>query len=129
MPADLLVDTSVWIDVFRGALPTYEAPMAEHLRGRRVAVVGQVVAELLQGMRDERDRKALHERFAGLEWLETDQEAWLLAGELAAKGRFSGKVVNLADCLIAAVAKLNGCKVITRDSDFLRLKGVDVELL
>jgi predicted nucleic acid-binding protein len=127
--ADLLVDTSVWIDVLRGAMPDFEVPLAEYLRARRVAVVGQVVAELAQGLRDRRDQEALIKGMSGLVWIDTDRPVWLLAGRLSAEARFRGRTAKLGDCVIAAAAKLNGCKVLSRDHDFLRIKGVDVELI
>jgi predicted nucleic acid-binding protein len=127
--ADLLVDTSVWIDVLRGALPASEASLARLIRARRVAVVGQVVAELIQGIRDLREQDAQLARMAGLAWLETDRRTWVLAGQLSARVRFSGRTVKLGDCVIAAAAMLNHCKLLTRDADFLRLPGLNVELI
>jgi predicted nucleic acid-binding protein len=52
-----------------------------------------------------------------------------LAGELSSQARFAGRTVQLRDCVIAAVAVLNGCTVLTRDADFLRLNGVKVRLI
>ncbi len=129
MPADLLIDTSVWIDVFRGAMPDFEASLKGHVRARRVAVVGQVVAELTQGIREKREQQALVDGMSGLVWIETGREVWLLSGQLSSQARFAGQTVKLGDCVIAAAAVLHGCTVLTRDEDFLRLKGLDVQLI
>jgi predicted nucleic acid-binding protein len=53
----ILVDSSVWIDYFRSA-ETPQAALLDSLLGRSPLAVGDlIVAEVLQGVRDEREFK------------------------------------------------------------------------
>ena len=65
----ILVDSSVWIDYFRGS-PTRQAHKLEQLLGEELLAVGDLmVIEVLQGFaseRDFRDARALLENF---DWL------------------------------------------------------------
>lgn len=57
----VVVDSSVWIAFFRG-LPTREVDYVEHLLGRRIILLGDLVlAEVLQGFRDERQFRQARE--------------------------------------------------------------------
>ena len=129
MPADCLVDSSVWVDYYRDHSRSLAPILDPLIRDGRVATCGPVLAEVLQGARSPKQAEALVQDQQALVWLETDAPAWVLASELAREARRGQGVVGLADCVIAAVAKQNHCRVLTRDKDFLRLKGVDVKLL
>lgn len=51
----ILVDTSVWIDYFRG-VPTPQVELLDGMFGRaRLAVGDLIVAEVLQGVKDDRE--------------------------------------------------------------------------
>ena len=51
----ILVDSSVWIDYFRGE-PTPQADLLDALLGKEPLAVGDLIlAEVLQGFQDERD--------------------------------------------------------------------------
>jgi hypothetical protein len=55
----ILVDSSVWIDYFRSA-QTGQVALLDSLFGRsRLAVGDLIAAEVLQGVRDEREFKAM----------------------------------------------------------------------
>ena len=54
----ILVDSSVWIDYFRGA-PTSEAERLDRLLGAELLLTGDLIlTEVLQGFRSERDFNA-----------------------------------------------------------------------
>jgi predicted nucleic acid-binding protein len=119
----------VWVDYYRDRSRSLAPVLDPLIRDGRVATCGPVLAEVLQGARSSKQVEGLVQDQQALAWLETDAPAWMLAAELAREARRGQGVVGLADCVIAAVAKQNRCRVLTRDKDFLRLKGVDVELL
>lgn len=53
----IVVDSSVWIDYFNGR-PTEQADPLDGFLGRRIVVVGDLIlAEVLQGFRQDRDFK------------------------------------------------------------------------
>lgn len=67
---------------------------------------------------------------SALDWVEplpldapAAREAALVEAELLA----AGDPVNLGDALIAGVCRHNGARVVTRDRDFDRVPGLDVE--
>ncbi len=63
----ILVDSSVWIDYFRAA-DTPQVEMLDGLFGRsRLAVGDLIAAEVLQGIRDEREFNLVRKTFAAFE--------------------------------------------------------------
>ena len=65
----ILVDSSVWIDYFRGS-PTRQARKLEQLLGEELLAVGDlIVTEVLQGFASERAFRAALALFENFEWL------------------------------------------------------------
>ena len=63
----ILVDTSVWIDFFRGR-PTSEVTRLKAIVGRQEVVIGDLIlAELLQGIRYDSDLRWVEARLAPFE--------------------------------------------------------------
>jgi predicted nucleic acid-binding protein len=62
----VLVDSSVWIDYFNG-VATPESDLLDQLLGREPVAVGDLVlAEVLQGFRDDADYRAARDLLLGL---------------------------------------------------------------
>lgn len=62
----VLVDSSVWIDYFNGVV-TPESELLDQLLGREPVAVGDLVlAEVLQGFREDADYRAARDLLAGL---------------------------------------------------------------
>ena len=62
----VLVDSSVWIDYFNG-VATWESDLLNWLLGREPVAVGDLVlAEVLQGFRDDADYRSARELLGGL---------------------------------------------------------------
>lgn len=65
----ILVDSSVWIDYFRGS-PTRQARKLEQLLGEELLAVGDlIVTEVLQGFASERAFRAALALFENFEWV------------------------------------------------------------
>ncbi|HYM59567.1 MAG TPA: PIN domain-containing protein [Thermoanaerobaculia bacterium] len=113
----VLVDTSVWIDVFRpdGLVLEHYVPFDE------VATCLPIIQEVLQGFRrEDAFRKAYTSLFA-LPLLEAPLEADLFvhAAQLYRTGRSAGFTIRSSvDCLIAACAIRHGIQVLHNDRDF-----------
>lgn len=113
----VLVDTSVWIDLF-GKARKYRIS-ADELS--EVATCPPIIQEVLQGIRNEQAREGLKDRFLGLHCVANpvDLGYYLEASELYATGRRKGLTIRSSiDCLIAAIALRGNLVVWHADRDF-----------
>jgi predicted nucleic acid-binding protein len=114
----VLVDTSVWIEVFRKKNPL-RLPTFVDLED--VVTCLPVVQEVLQGFRDEPAFRTAHEAMLAFPILESPLSLPIFeeAVRLYRAARRSGLTVRSGvDCLIAACALSNGVEVLHRDRDF-----------
>ena len=121
--SDLLVDSSVWIDFFRGTRDVVRRVDAA-LDKDRIAVCGPVVAEVLSGARTRADFVRLKDAFEGLALLPEPADSWLRVAEARFALARRGTQAALVDILIALTAANAGHLVLTRDSDFRRIAAV-----
>ena len=114
------VDSSVWIDYFRGTA----SPQTDHLDallGREPVVVGDLVlAEVLQGFRSERDFNQALRLFGSLEVIEVaGRDAAVLAARNVRRLRELGATVRkTVDTLIATRCIEDGLPLLYTDRDF-----------
>jgi len=119
-----LVDTSVWIQVFRQRNPLdleVLVPLDE------VAVCLPVIQEILQGFRDEHFFRVARAALLAMPVVESplDREAFLEAADLFRRARRAGLTVRSSvDCLIAACAIRNDFVVLHHDRDYSALARV-----
>ena len=118
MSTKIIVDTSVWIEFFRHAESAVSLHVRSLLRSRQVILVGMVLAEIIQGVRNSREAKIVRQHFAALPFMEASRDAWERAGEISAGLRKNGITIPLSDLLIAAVALSEACEVFTLDPHF-----------
>lgn len=120
----IVIDSSVWVDVFRG-VDSAEARMCLEMieRGERVAITEVVFTEVLQGISDERQAAHVESHMRAFPILKLDDlDAWSLAAELYRSARRNGDTIrNTTDCLIAAPCIRANAVLLHRDSDFDRL--------
>ena len=112
----ILVDTSVWIDLFSRTPRHYLAPEA----WPRLATCGPVIQEVLQGARDQAFQR-LRDGMLALPRLgdPVDIDLYLEAASLYRHARQKGYTVRSSvDCLIAAVAMRCEATVWHADRDF-----------
>ena len=120
----LLVDTSVWIEVFRRGT-TFQLESVADLE--EVVTCLPVIQEVLQGFRDERAFQVARESLYALPIVESPLQRAVFdeAIELYRRSRQAGVTVrSSADCLIAACALRHGLTVVHRDRDFNRLARI-----
>ena len=120
----LLVDTSVWIEVFR---KPSRLRLEDHVDFDDVVTCLPVVQEVLQGFRDERAFLVAREAMRALPTVESPirQAVFEEAADLYRAARRSGVTVRSGvDCLIAACAIRHGLTVLHHDRDFDALAKV-----
>ncbi|HEU4429134.1 MAG TPA: PIN domain-containing protein [Myxococcota bacterium] len=124
----ILVDTSAWIDFFRGTEPMAEV-IDRLLDTDEVALCGPVVVEIRRGIRSRAERARVLRLLEGCHLLAQPARLWEEAGELGAFMGRRGANVKSLDLLIATYALAHGVAVLTRDGDFPLMKRSGARLL
>lgn len=120
----VLVDTSVWIEVFRKP-PKFRLDSAVDFD--EVVTCLPVIHEVLQGFHDEAAFILARDAMLALPIVESPlrREVFLEATELYRRARRKGRTVRSGvDCLIAACALRNSLAVLHRDRDFDALADI-----
>ena len=117
----ILVDSSVWIDYFRSA-DTPQVALLDTLLGRSHLAVGDLIAaEVLQGVKDEREFKLVKQT------LDVFDHVDLVGYDLAIKASMNYRALRVLgitirktiDTLIATRCIENGLTLLHSDRDFL----------
>jgi predicted nucleic acid-binding protein len=119
-----LVDTSVWIEVFRARRPL---DLEEAVDFDDIATCLPVIQEVLQGFRDERAYRRARDAMIALPIVESPLAESLFseAVDLYRAARRAGSTVRSSvDCLIAACAIRHDLEILHRDRDFPALASV-----
>lgn len=77
----IIADSSVWIDYLRRRESPVRAAMDALLSRDQVVMVGVVLAEVLQGVRSDREYDALVDAMHALPYAEATRETWWECGE------------------------------------------------
>lgn len=123
----ILVDTSAWIEFFRGRGPIGEQ-VDEALEVDEVALCGPVITELRRGLR-RGDRARVLPLLGGCHLLSQPPNLWEEAGELGFLLGRKGATVKSMDLLIAAYALGHGVALLSADADFRRMQRAGLPLL
>jgi predicted nucleic acid-binding protein len=123
----ILVDTSAWVEFFRGRGPLAGA-VESLLETNDVALCGPVVTELRRGLHS-RDRGKVMPLLQACHLLEQPPSLWEDAGELGFAARRRGATVKSLDLLIAAYALSHSVPLLTKDRDFSALRRAGIPLL
>lgn len=120
----VLVDTSVWIEVFRRSPRLSLESVVEF---DEVVTCLPIIQEVLQGFADERAFATARDAMHALPIVESPLRASVYdeAVDLYRRARRAGLTVRSGmDCLIAACAVRHGLEVLHRDRDFDKLARV-----
>jgi predicted nucleic acid-binding protein len=124
----ILVDTSAWIDFFRGA-GSLAARVDELLENDQAALCGPVITEIRRGLRSRAERTRVLPLLAGCHLLEQPAALWEEAGELGWYLSGRGAAVKSLDLLIAAYALAHAIPILTADRDFALMRRAGVGLV
>ena len=116
----VLVDTTVWIDLFSG-LTTPHVTVLESLivRKENLCLCGVILTEVLQGIRDDKEYAKTQAIFSNLLYLTMTRETFLLAAHIYRSLRRRGVTLrNSTDCMIAAVCIESKVALLNNDKDF-----------
>jgi predicted nucleic acid-binding protein len=120
----VIADTSVWIPFFNRPDSPEKATLDILIDADEIALVGVVLAELLQGCRTESERNLLSDSLTALPYHEVTRSTWSRAGELSAQLLRRGVTVPLSALVIAALALEQACQVYSLDTHFKKIPGL-----
>lgn len=123
-PDVVLVDTSAWIEFFRGTEHPAAALIDRLLLEDRVAITGVIRAELLQGARNDAQKAALGRQLAATVRLPDPADLWDRVAYLGYTLRRKGFEVRLPDLAIAVVATAHEVPLLSLNGHFEAVAGV-----
>jgi predicted nucleic acid-binding protein len=119
---DFLVDSTVWIEFFRGKnnkMIDFVCPLIDE---DRVAYNGVILSELLVGANNQKEFKFINDNFSGFKYLETDIQIYEKASQLGFRLRKGGISIPLTDLIITAHCIHHKLTLVTADSHFKQIK-------
>ena len=119
----VLLDTSVWIDAFRGKTPHIVAVTQGLLNDDRILICGPVLFEIKRGLRLP-DRKKILPLLDALIRLSVDESDWDHAGDLDNSLRKKGITIPPMDIIIAQVCLHHRVALFTMDEHFGSIPGL-----
>jgi predicted nucleic acid-binding protein len=115
----IIVDTSIWIAVFRDHTGKKRAALERAALPEDLILTCFTELELLQGCRDEEDFSLLSSYLEDQEYVQPIRETWSRAARIYFDLRRKGKTVQSPiDCCIAQLAIENRYLLLHRDKDF-----------
>jgi len=116
----LLVDSTVWIDFFNGQKAKQTTTLEQCFQNRdEICCCGFVLAEVLQGIRDEKQYVAVKRQFENLVYLDDDRTTFELGATIYRELRRKGiSIRNSIDCLISATVVQHGVNFLENDRDY-----------
>jgi predicted nucleic acid-binding protein len=123
-----LIDTSAWIDFFRGRGKLVDA-VDEAIAHGDAAICGPIETELRRGLINDKERRTVLPLLDGCQRLAQPERLWEEAGELGFGLRKRGVTPKTSDLLIATYALSHSVALLTGDRDFKAMQEAGVPLL
>lgn len=118
----ILIDTSVWINYFKGNDPPLCNKVDKALTHSHIYVPKVVLAELIQGAKSEKEIAVIEDFIEAFYIIDQKEDTWLKAGRLSYSMKRKGVTVHIIDCYIAVIASENGCSIFSLDEHFNSIK-------
>lgn len=115
---DTIIDSSAWIAYFRPGQNSISDRVEALIEHDASILVGPVLAELLQGVKGQRESMQLERVMAAIPYRDTNRQDWRSAGHNLQALRRQGVTVPLTDALIASMARRLDVPVLTLDQHF-----------
>jgi predicted nucleic acid-binding protein len=123
---NLVVDTSVWSLILRrpqadGTHPLVQAFRAHLEADDGILLIGTILQELLDGLREKKDFDRLKRLLDPFPLLPLERDTYIAAAALRQHCRTKGVQATAGDCLIAAACIEHGFPLLTADRDFFHI--------
>jgi len=122
-PRGSIVDTSVWIDFFKG-IASIKTFLNNLILKDKVFICGPILLELLQGIKSSEEKESVKEALLSLPYLNITIQEWEDAASLSRELRTKGITLPLTDLLIGQLAKIYNLEVISFDPHFDQIPGL-----
>jgi predicted nucleic acid-binding protein len=119
----VLIDTSAWIEFFRGHSRTAES-VTFLIEAGQASLCGVIYYELLQGAKDDEESLSLPNALSALRYFEMTPDTWIQAGHTGARLRHRGITLPMSDVLVGMVAMKHGLQILTLDKHFNSIDGL-----
>jgi len=123
----ILVDTSAWIEFFRGRGP-FGQLVDRLLEADEVLLCGPVVTELRRGLIRPKERTRVLSLLSACPVLAQPRHIWEDAGDLGVRLARRGVIAKSLDLLIGTYALDSQVPLLTKDTDFQRMQGAGIPL-
>jgi predicted nucleic acid-binding protein len=120
-----MLDTSVWIDAFRGKTERVVKFVRSLLSHDRIITCGPVQYEIRQGLKNKESKKVLS-LFDAIEIIPFAEEDWELAGRLSNMLRSKGHTLPVIDVLIGHICIKHKITLFTLDKHFQYIPQLDL---
>ncbi|CAB1060713.1 hypothetical protein D1BOALGB6SA_5480 [Olavius sp. associated proteobacterium Delta 1] len=121
----ILVDTSVWIEIFRDKTGNIVKTFQKTIGAENYALSRFQQLELLQGASDQKEWDLLDDYLSTQYFLEASRDTWPEAARIYFELRRKGVTINSpVDCCIAQIALEHGAFLLHRDKDFGKISRI-----
>jgi predicted nucleic acid-binding protein len=120
----VLIDTCVWVPFFNRPQSTEKKMVDALLDEDRAALIGPILAEILQGFRRDDRADWVASSLRGLHYLEVQWDDWRAAAHLGRRLIDRGHRLPLTDLTVAALAMRSDSAVYTSDPHFDLIQGL-----
>jgi predicted nucleic acid-binding protein len=121
----IIVDTSVWIEIFRDKTGSVVKAYNAFIGSEDYALTRFSQIELLQGAKNEKEWRLLSDYLSTQLYIEVSSQTWEDAARIYFELRRKGKTINSPiDCCIAQVAIESGSVLLHKDQDFEQIAQI-----
>jgi predicted nucleic acid-binding protein len=121
----ILVDTSVWIEIFKDKTGHVVKAFQKRIGSEHYALSRFNQLELLQGARGQKEWSLLEDYLSTQYYLEASESTWPEAARIYFELRRKGTTINSPiDCCIAQIVLEYGVMLLHCDKDFERISRV-----
>lgn len=117
----ILLDTNVVIDL----LNNEDDSRWDLLNQEDCVICGIVISELYNGIRSNKEEKAVELFVNSLDCLSVEEGDWQKIGQLISNFKKNGLSVPFQDAVLAYLSIKYGCKILTSDKHFSMMKVLD----
>ena len=114
----VLIDTSIWVDFFRGKDAGLAEKISALLKSGMAVYCGIIALELIKGAKGQRELQVLQDAFDAMEKASETEDTYFYAGRLGYEMARKGHSMGVVDLLIAQVAIENDLSLLTADGHF-----------
>lgn len=120
-----VVDSSVWLHLLSSKVPSDDPQVRKLIslvsEGDRIALLGVIMQEVLQGVRDERLFSRIRKDLEAFPFIRLDRHDYVAAARLRLRCLSRGVQASTVDIQIAAACLQHDCALLTCDPDFTRI--------